>query len=137
MYYKNRWMASCPDLKPLVSVPVSEIVAIFRVSLELPDQKLTIQKAKELSSASTRYHELFQFEVFTEQSEYPYKDEINEDDLDPNRDQEPQHDKPIKPDSDAEQLDGFKLWDEYQQKRIKESPERAKKKVPHPHMTTG
>ena len=126
MYYKNQWTASCPDLKPLMAVPVHEIVAIFRVNLDLPENRASLRKSKDFSSIQTKYKEVFQFEVFTEHSEYPYKDEVYEDEFELNQEEE----KVTKPDADAiDHLDGFKLWDEYQQRKMRESPENAKKKV--------
>lgn len=129
-YYKNQWTASCADLKPLVSVPIHEIVAIFRVNLDLPKNPAQNQQnKKELTSIKTKYKELFQFEVFTEQSEYPYKDELNESDSG-NEEGQPEQDKVRTADLvDLAHMDGFRLWNQYQEKKLHESPENARKKV--------
>lgn len=129
MYFKNQWTASCSDLKPLVSVPLREIVAIFRVNLDLPGNQIQRKTKKELSSMQKNYNELFQFEVFTEQSEYPYKDEINE--TEPREIHEEDDDQRVKNTDlvDLNHMDGFRLWNEYQEKKLHESPENARKKV--------
>lgn len=137
MYYKNEWTSNCWDLKPLAIIPIREVVAIFRVNLDLPHHK-TQQPLKHLSSVQSKYKELYQFEIFSELTEYPYKDEVPEDDSDDaapvdekKRDRFPidNEEKKIAQQIDVSKLEGFKLWDDYQEKKQRESPANARKKV--------
>ena len=136
MYYKNQWTASCWDLKPLLIVPISEVVAVFRVNLDLPENKESKSAQKSLSSSERKYKELFQFEIFSELSEYPYKDEVAEDENMNNltaeeRDKKThdEEEKKIAQQINVTGLQGFKLWDEYQERKQRDSPAKARREV--------
>jgi len=143
MYYKNEWTSNCWDLKPLAIIPIREIVAVFRVNLDLPNHKTQQPLKQDLASAKAKFKELFQFEIFSELTDYPYKDEIPEEEsdealADDKKQQQHQHhqqkfpidneEKKIAQQIDVSKLEGFKLWDEYQEKKQRESPANAKRK---------
>ena len=130
-YYKNQWTASCKDLKPLVSIPLRQLVAVFRVNLELPELHAYNKWSKQMSSVQKKYSELYQLEIFSEQSEYPYKDEFYDMKEDTERLQEEEQEEKIQgaQNIDLEHMEGYRLWNEYQEKKLHESPENAKKKV--------
>ena len=131
MYYKNQWTASCKDLRPLIIIPLRQLVAVFRVNLDLPELHSYSKWAKQLSSVQKKYSELYQLEIFSEQSEYPYKDEfydMNEDSE--NKMKEEQEEKIQGAQNiDLDQMEGYRLWNEYQERKLHESPENARKKV--------
>ena len=108
-YYKNRWSAYCWDIKPLLATSIRDIVAIFRVILDLPQEK---RRPKELKSEISTYKELYEFEIFTGESEYPYLDEKLDENVDIER-----LDK-----LDLERYNGFQMWENYLDKK-KKSPQ--------------
>ena len=70
-YYKSEWMAKCPDLQPLVIVPIHDIVATYRVNLELP----VYQNKNGLTKNNQKdFGELFQFEIFNSNGDFPYNE---------------------------------------------------------------
>lgn len=129
-YYKNQWTANCPDLKPLFVIPLRQLVAVFRVNLELPELNTYNKSTKQFSSVQKKYNELYQLEIFSEQSEYPYKDEFYDCESD-QQFKEEREEEGIKHarNYDLEQMDGYRLWNEYQDKKLNESPENARQKV--------
>ena len=84
-----------------------------------------------MSSVQKKYSELYQLEIFSEQSEYPYKDEFYDMKEDTERLQEEEQEEKIQgaQNIDLEHMEGYRLWNEYQEKKLHESPENAKKKV--------
>eukprot|EP00330_Aristerostoma_sp_ATCC50986_P002730 CAMPEP_0114587732 /NCGR_PEP_ID=MMETSP0125-20121206/10624_1 /TAXON_ID=485358 ORGANISM="Aristerostoma sp., Strain ATCC 50986" /NCGR_SAMPLE_ID=MMETSP0125 /ASSEMBLY_ACC=CAM_ASM_000245 /LENGTH=86 /DNA_ID=CAMNT_0001783801 /DNA_START=793 /DNA_END=1053 /DNA_ORIENTATION=- len=64
-------------MRPLVSIPINDVLAVFKVNLELPHN--SNNKAKKnlaLTSDQKTYKELFQFEIFNDMSDYPYYQEV-------------------------------------------------------------
>jgi len=106
----------------LVSVPVAEFLAVFRVNLDLP---YFSKKKGYFSSEQKRYEELYQFEIFNELTDYPYHQEILNKDGDENEGAKEQRASEF----DVENLEGFKLWKNYEEeKRNKNnSPSKARK----------
>ena len=106
--YKNQWNSNCSDIKPLITTPIKDIVAIFRVILDLPLEK---RKLKELKSEKSIYKELYQFEIFIGKSEYPYLDEK----LDENVGFDRLHS------IDLDGYNGFNMWKNYLDEKKKSS----------------
>jgi hypothetical protein len=129
-YYKNRYTASCKDLKPLLVIPLRQLVAVFRVHLNLPETKAYNKWTKQVSSVQKKHNELYQLEIFSEQSEYPYKDEFYDfqSDTQHKKDTEEEDIQQAK-NIDLEHMDGYRLWNEYQERKLNESPENAREKV--------
>lgn len=73
-------------------------------------------------------------------TDYPYKDEVYETEPDEeiiakereqhHRQQTDEEEKKMAQQVNVAQLEGFRLWDEYQEKKQRESPAKARKKVP-------
>jgi hypothetical protein len=125
MYYKNQWSAYCWDTKPLVTVPVTDVLAILKVNLELPEFGKDPKKKKIFYSSDKKtYKELFQFEVFNQVTDYPYAHETT-DKIPEEADAIPKS----TPDLDIDNMEGFKLWNKYEEDRRhkQNSPAKARK----------
>lgn len=130
-YYKNKYSASCKDIKPLYVIPVKQLIAVFRVNLELPEIHSYNNWKKEFTSNQKKFDDLYQLEVFTEDSEYPYKDEFNDFGKDQKnlKDEKEAEQANVAHNLDLEEMKGYRLWNEYQDRKLHESPEIARKKV--------
>ena len=116
-------------MKPLFVIPLRQLVAVFRVNLDLPELNSYNKWAKQVSSVQKKYNELFQLEIFTEQSEYPYKDEVYENDSEQLPEDQEEKGVKLAVDIDLDQMHGYSLWNEYQDRKLNESPENAREKV--------
>jgi hypothetical protein len=120
-YYKAQWHAACPDMKPLFSVPISQIQIVFRVMLDLPKLQ---QKKNFLASDQKKYQELYQFEIFNNLTDYPYYDEIlNRENIEGDENEQ------LKPEFNVDSMENFKLWKKYddEQRSKVNSPKKIRK----------
>lgn len=105
-YYKAEWIAKCGDLKPLVVVPMNTIVTSRNVVLELEDCPI---KKNFFKSDQKTYNELFQFEMFSTEGDYPYQEDVFH------------HQAEIIPENrhsvNVRELEGFKLWANHEGER--------------------
>mmetsp|Transcript_15321 Transcript_15321/g.13045 ORF Transcript_15321/g.13045 Transcript_15321/m.13045 type:complete len:258 (+) Transcript_15321:913-1686(+) len=127
-YYKTSWHAQCPDIKPLYSVPIDEILAIFRVNLHLPQLKT---KKNYMLSDKKSYKELYQFEIFNNLTDYPYYREVLEKDQQPEEENKQDFENSEvekRPEFDVEKLDGYRMWNDYEENRRSKfnSPSKSK-----------
>ena len=99
-------MAKCPDLHPLVIVPVHDIVATYRVNLDLP----VYQNKNGLTKNNHNdFGELFQFEIFNSNGDYPY----NETFIRELEDKGTQNQNTV----NIDENEGFKLWTQHEEYR--------------------
>jgi hypothetical protein len=122
-YYKAQWHALCGDMKPLFSVPMHDVLAVFRVMLDLPKFQM---KKNFLQSDQKKYSELYQFEIFNSVTDYPYYNEILNRETDAEGEKEHEN---LKPEFNVDSMGNFKLWKNYEEdKRNKiNSPSKVRK----------
>jgi len=99
-------VAECPDLKPLLVMPTFHILAAHRVTLELQGQS----RKNMNKSDQKNYSELFQFEIFHREGDYPEQEELVQKNLVEQGIQPPQK-------VDIEKYEGYKLWANYDGER--------------------
>ena len=105
-YYKGEWVAQCPDLKPLIAMPTFHILGAHRVILELQGQS----RKNMNKSDQNNYNELFQFEIFHREGDYPNQEELLEQNLIEQGIHPPQK-------VDIMKYEGYKLWANYEEER--------------------
>lgn len=129
MYYKNQWNSYCVDMRPLVSMPINDVLAVFKVNLELPNVSNSKKKNLALTSDQKSYKELYQFEIFNDMSDYPYYQEVfaKYDDDNIFETESSKAAEKTKQEFDVENLEGFKLWNKYEEdRRNRASPSRVR-----------
>ena len=63
-------------MDPTMVIPIAEILSVLRVNFALTEQNNTKYSKKDFVSSHYKYKRIYQFEIFTEYEDYPYKEEI-------------------------------------------------------------
>jgi len=100
-------MAKCPDLHPLVTIPIQDIVATFRVTLDLPtyENKNATKQSHKIENSK----ELHQFEIFNRNGDYPYNEEF----IQSLEDKDVQNINKV----NVDDYEGFRLWSQHEELR--------------------
>lgn len=76
VFYDSDLNNQCWDVTPTMVVPIGDILSVLRVNCDLTTQNSSQHQKKDYQSGHYKYDQIFQFEIFTEWEEYPYKEEI-------------------------------------------------------------
>jgi len=117
-YYKSEWIAKCPDLKPLMTLSIYNIVGTYRISLSntKSHNKIDIFKSDQKS-----YSDLYLFEVFNTNGDYPYQEDF----VQHHPVNDSQHMKKV----DIKNNEGYKLWANFEEenRKLRHSPKKVQK----------
>ena len=133
IFYNGDLNNQCWNVKPTMIIPIADILSVLRVTSDLTAEESSKHAKTDYFSSRYKYKQVFQFEIFTENDDYPYKEEIDCDILNQNAEERENQRKRAKREEqnllDTLQIDRSKLLEYRPEKLLGETRLTISKKV--------